>query len=130
MPPTPFFDDEAGANEDPAEEVSTPPTAKSESAVTSPAGIIVNQAAENQTDHKWDIVSQHSSQLEGLSSSSMPGWSSELDEPSSASYLHLCSSLGDPTDELRARIELSRISLPSVMVSLLQHHSPEMRQHT
>lgn len=128
MPPTPIFDDEARANEDPAEVVSTLPAAKSEMAVTSPEGIIVNQVAENQTDHKWDLVSQHSSQLGGLSSSSTPGWSWELDESSSASIPHLYSSLGDPTDELRNWIELSGISLPSAMVLSLQVQVLEMQR--
>ena len=127
-PPTPIFDDDASANEDSVEGVSTLPAAKSELAVTRPEGIIVNQAAENQTDHKWDIVSQHSSQLGCLSSSSTPGWSWELDESSSASIPHPYSSLGDPTDELRNWIELLRICLPSVMVLSLQVHVLEMQR--
>jgi hypothetical protein len=108
------------AKEKPPQAVPTLPAVKSEVYVTSPRGVIVKQEQEDQTDHKWDIVSQHSSLLQSPSSSPTFEWGSAGDELPSTSLPFFFSNLGDPTDELRNRIELSRMSMSSVMVYLLQ----------
>jgi hypothetical protein len=127
--PTPIPGDEVNAMKESPQTVSTLPIIKSEVYVTSPGGVIVKQEQEDQTDRKWDIVSQHSSGSQSLSSPFTSEWRWEGDESQSTSLPFFFSNLGDPTDELRNRIELSRMSMSSVMVSLLHFtHSIRNRE--
>jgi hypothetical protein len=114
LTPVPY--DESNANTDSPQTVSTLSVVKSENTVTSPKGIIIKQEPDYQTDHKWEIVSRHSSRSQSLASPSTPRWDWKGEEPSITSFPLLYPSLSDPTDELRNRIELSRMSLSSVMV--------------
>jgi hypothetical protein len=119
-PPTPILDGEVHAKKDSPQAVSRLlPTMESETVVTSTDGVLTKQEPGYETEYKWDIVSQYRSRRQRLSSSSTSGWGCEGDEPSSTSFHPLYSSLDDPTDEVRIWIERLRISLPSVMVSLL-----------
>jgi hypothetical protein len=120
MPPTPILGEQVTAKKESTHSVSTLPIVKSEVYVTSPGGIVAKQEQENQADSKWDIVPQHSSRSQSLSSSSTFEWGWEGDEPPCTSLPFFFSNLGDPTDELRNRIGLSKMSMSSVMVALLQ----------
>jgi hypothetical protein len=113
--PTPTPDDGANVCKDSPRAVSTPPTVKSETIVRSPKQVIIKREPEYEADHERDIVSQRSSR--SLSSSSTSGRDRKSDQPLDSSLPPLYSSLEDPTDELRIQIELSRTSLPSIMVS-------------
>jgi hypothetical protein len=115
-PPTPVLDDEVNAKQESPQPRSTLSIVKSEAAVTSPEDVIIKQEPEHQTDHRWDIVPQHSSRSQSPSSASTSQWDCEGDGPSPKSFAVFFSNLKDPTDELRTRIELSRISLSSVKV--------------
>jgi hypothetical protein len=121
-PATPVLGDEVNAKQESPQPMSTLPIVKSEDAVTSPKGVVIKQEPEYQMDHRWDIVPQHSSRSQSLSSASTSQWDWESDEPSPKSFAFFFSNLKDPTDELRTRVELSRISLSSVMVSLSWLH--------
>ena len=107
----------------------TLPTVKSETAAASPGEILIKQEMEHETDGNWDIVSQHSSRSLSLSSSSTECGRWEDDKPSSKSLQPLYYfSLGDPTNELRNRIELSGIGLSSALVSSLPPRSLNLQQ--
>jgi hypothetical protein len=106
-PPTPILDGEGRGKKGSLQAVSRLfPAVKSETGVMSPDRILIRQEPEYETDYKWDTVSQHSLR-----------WGWEDDEPSFSSFPPFYSSLDDPTDEVRIWVELSRISLPSVLVS-------------
>ena len=128
-PPTPILGDEVNTKKESPHAVSTLPTVKSETTATSPEGVFIKQELDHETDHKLDIVSEHSSRSQSLSSSStfQLGWESL--EPASNSLPPLYFSLRDPTDELREGIELSELSMSSVMVSPPRSHLLEIQQH-
>jgi hypothetical protein len=117
--PTPISGDEVNARKESPQAVPTLPTAKSEVYVKSPEVVIVKQEPGYRTDQKWDIVSQDSSLLQSPSSSAIFEWGWAGDEPSYYSFPPSYSNLSDPTDELRNRVELARMSMSSVTVSLL-----------
>jgi len=115
--PIPILGTEVNVKEEsPQVVVSTLSTVKCETAATSPEGVFVKQELDHETDGILDIVSEHSSRSQSLSSSSafQRGW--EGDKPASDSFTTLYSSLGDPTDELRNLIELAGIGLSSALV--------------
>jgi hypothetical protein len=118
-PPTPILGDEVNAKKESPQAVSILPIVKSEVYMTSPGEVIVKQEQEqeDQRNHKWDIVSQHALRSQSLSSSSKfeLGW--EGVELPSTPLSFFFSNLGDPTDELRNRIEFSKMSMSSLMVS-------------
>ena len=125
-PPTQILDADADtgsyANKDSPPAVSIVPTVKSETAVTSPDMFPMKQESEHETDRKWDTVSQHSAQSQITSSPSITGLGWVGHQRLSSSSPPLYPSLGDPTDELRNRIELSGLSLSSVKVLSLRPH--------
>ena len=118
MPPTPIVNDDvtANINEDPPQAVSTMPTVNSETVITSPGRVFIKQEPDYETDHKWDIVSNDYPQSQEMITSSVSG-GREGEWQASRSLPSLHSSLGDPTDELRNRIEFSGLSFSSVLVS-------------
>jgi hypothetical protein len=122
-PPTPMPTDEVNAKKESPQAVSTLPKVKSETAVTTtPERVIIKQEPGYETDQRRDIISQHSSP--SLRSASTFGRDGEDDQLPYYPFPLLHPSLGDPTDELRIRIEVLRVSLPSIMVLSLRLHSP------
>jgi hypothetical protein len=124
-PPTPVLDDEVNAKQESPQPRSTLSIVKSEAAVTVPEDVVIKQEPE---DHRWDIVPQHSSRSHSLSSSSASNRHWKYDESLSSSPPPLYFNLGDPTDELRNQIELSGLSMSSVMVSSPLPPPLEMQQ--
>jgi hypothetical protein len=127
--PIPIVDEEVNTKPESPQAVSTLPNVKSETAAASPEEFPIKQEMEHETDHKWDIVSQHSSQSQSLSPSSTRskwgGWEGDRSSSKSLPPLYYFS-LGDPTDELRNRVELSGIGLSSALVSSLPPRPLEM----
>jgi hypothetical protein len=126
--PTPILGTEVNVKESPQVVGSTLSTVKCETAATSPEGVFVKQELDHEKDGILDIVSEHSSRSQSLSSSSafQRGW--EGDKPAGDSFTTLYSSLGDPTDELRNRIELAGIGLSSALVLMLSLFSLAVQQ--
>jgi hypothetical protein len=122
-PPTPMPTNEANAKKESPQAVSTLPKVKSETTVTTtPERVIIKQEPGYEMDQIRDIISQHYSP--SLQSSSTSGRDGEGDQLPYYPFPLLHPSLGDPTDELRIRIEVLRVSLPSIMVLSLRLHSP------
>jgi len=126
-PLTPTSSDGIKIKEESPQVVSIPSTVKSETDVTSSEGVCIKRDPDRETNRRLDIVSEHSLRSQSLTSSSALQWSWKGDDPARSSPAPLYFSLGDPTDELRNRIELAGIGMSSTMVSTLLPLSLEMQ---